>query len=379
MTKYLQNDIGVPEIKALLIALSDREPTAEIQRIFNKVKPDIFVSLTERHRITPLVYRYLIQNEDLVQPTLINRLKELSKSHAIKALMHEAALIDVCKEFNNLHIDYIVIKGPQLSHFLYGDGSVRTSVDLDIFLRDYTAFEKAKGVLHGLGYNRTNYPEEGGWLREHIFKTGKHECFFINNKNRVCIDLHIKPVANSIFDEKYHRIFFNQTEQYEFHGTPVYVPSPLNYFLFLCYHGAVHQYGSLHWLADICYFTRLHPFSSEELIQKASELRLERHLALSFMVMNKLCGITQNYDIIESGGKSGMHKKLYRFCILSMTKEKDYAFTIKGRFRKTIYRLMLSGSLTGKADVVLSIFFRYTYKAFMGFGNSKKQIPRKKR
>jgi hypothetical protein len=55
-------------------------------------------------------------------------------------------------------------------------------------------------------------------------------------------------------------------------------------------------------------------------------------------------------------------RKLYNRFHSNLTRERNYVFTLKGRFGKTAYRFMLAEGFQGKADVVISILSRYFYR-----------------
>ncbi|NJK87352.1 MAG: nucleotidyltransferase family protein [Bacteroidales bacterium] len=78
----------------------------------------------------------------MISPENLDQLKELTLKHTFKSLHLVNELLGLCKKFNEAGIGYVVIKGPQLSHFLYGDATARVSVDLDIFLEDHRFFFK---------------------------------------------------------------------------------------------------------------------------------------------------------------------------------------------------------------------------------------------
>ncbi len=350
------------EMKALLHYLADDRYSQVKRRIYKGVDDVKFAELAERHRLTTLIYKQLLQYPELAGTPLMARLKELSRKATIRSLNHLAELMSVCREFNHRKIDFIVMKGPQLSHFLYGDGSVRTSVDLDIFLKYGNDIEKAGEILRKLQYNGTDYPGKNKRLKKMFFRIGKHESHFLNACNGTCIDLHTKPAGNTLITRRLYRFLFENTEQYTMHGVSVPVPSRSDYFLFLCYHGAVHQFGSLHWLADICDFRRHAGLAETALLQRSVSLNLKRYLVITFKIMNRLCGLPVPDGFHPHSGRSGMTTRLTDMCINTMNREKGYGLTLNGRITKTVYKLMLAENFMSRIDILISIIARYLYR-----------------
>jgi hypothetical protein len=333
----------------------------ELKQLIN-LDTEKLVSLAERHRLTPILFDYLNRNKHLFNEQITDQIKELTRKHTLKSLNLQAELLKICSKFNKQYISYMTIKGPQLSHLLYEDASRRVCVDLDLFLQNKDDFKYAAEILHESGYQRTNYPEGSNRFKQWIFSTGKHESVFVNRASGTVIDLHSRPVGNTLFSARFHRLFFSEKQPYEMNGIPLYIPSIIHYFIFLCHHGAVHGYTSLHWLADICAFYRKYPLQPDKLLKASEIFRLRRHVVLSLLILNKYCCISFPAELLQKWeNKRIMRKFLNRFHS-HLTLERNLIFTLKGRTEKTIYRFMLADGFLGKADVLISILTRYFYR-----------------
>lgn len=350
------------EHQLLIRILSDDGENHLENSQFKNLNPEKLIELAEKHRLTPILYNYLTQHHHDFGEDVMDQIKKLTREHTLRSLNLQSELLKICNEFNRKHISYMTIKGPQLSHFLYNDGSRRVCVDLDLFLQNRDQFPTASAILQESGYRRTNYPENSSRLKQRIFNIGKHESIFINRTSRTVIDLHIRPVGNTMFSERFHKHFFSEKQLYEMNGRQIYIPSIMHYFIFLCHHGAVHGYSSLHWLADICTFYRRYPLPPGELLKTSEILRLKRHILLSLLILNNYCGITISPEIIKTSEESQVMKKLYNSFHNNLMRERNHIFTLKGRYEKTIYRLRLAQGFPGKADVLLSIISRYFYR-----------------
>ncbi len=351
-----------PEHQILIHILSDSSENHFVKKQYLNLVPEKLVDLAEKHRLTPILYNYLVQHHHGLNENLMSNIKELAREHALKSLNLQSELLKICNKFNQQHISYMTIKGPQLSHFLYDDASRRVCVDLDLFLQNKDQFLKATAILQESGYRRTNYPEDSSRFRKWIFNIGKHESIFINRTSRTIIDLHTRPVGNTLFSARFHRHFFSETQSYEMNGIQIDVPSIIHYFIFLCHHGAVHGYSSLHWLADICWFYRRYPLPPEELLKTSEIFRLKRHILLTLFILHNYCGIEFSPDIIELFQKSRIIRKLSSGFHRNLTRGRSRIYTLKGRMEKTIYRFRLAQGFLSKVDILLSIMSRYIYR-----------------
>jgi hypothetical protein len=375
--KHEKNIPDLPPEHQFLIQILSNCGTNEIeQKQFGNLDTKKFVALTEKHRLTPILYNYLNSHHHPFDNRLMNHIKELTREHTLRSLNLQAELMKICNEFNHQNVSYMTIKGPQLSHQLYNDASRRVCIDLDLFLQNKDEFAYASGILHKSGYRCTNYPENSSRFKKRIFSTGKHEAVFINRTSRTVIDLHIRPVGNTLFSARFHKLFFSEKQSYNMNGIQLYIPSVIHYFIFLCYHGAVHGYSSLHWLADTCAFYRKYPLPPEELLKTSEFFRLKRHVALSFLILNKYCGISIPVDLLNKWESSWIIRKLFNRFHSNLIRERNYVFTLKGRFGKTTYRLMLAEGLPEKADVIISVFIRYFYR-ILRLTESEKAILKK--
>jgi hypothetical protein len=364
--KHDKNIKDLPtEYQILIHILSDDSKNYLDNKQFKDLVPEKLVALAEKHRLTPIFYNYLLQHHHDFNEDLMEQIKKLTREHTLKSLNLQSQLLKICDEFNRNHISYMTIKGPQLSHFLYNDSSRRVCVDLDLLLQDKDQFLSASAILRKSGYIRTNYPENSSRIKQIIFNIGKHESVFINRSAGTVVDLHIRPVGNTLFSARLHRHFFSEKQPYDMNGIQVYIPSIAHYFIFLCHHGAVHGYASLHWLADISAFYRRYPLPPKELLNVSEVFRLKRHILLSLFILYKYCGITVSTDIINVCEKSRIIRKLCNGFRDNLTRERGHIRTLGGRIEKTIYRFRLADGFTGKLDVLLSIMLRYLYRFLM--------------
>ncbi|NJK87353.1 MAG: nucleotidyltransferase family protein [Bacteroidales bacterium] len=136
-------------------------------------------------------------------------------------------------------------------------------------------FSRAADCLTELGFQHTNYPKLNLKFSRNLFRMGKQETCFIKKRTRTVVDLHFRPVANSFFSNKIHKDFFNEKSNYLLNDTEIPILSPEKYFLFLCYHGAIHHYSSLHWLNDVLVFAVKVPLDQEKIQKTGHTFKVE--------------------------------------------------------------------------------------------------------
>ncbi|MBN2613952.1 MAG: nucleotidyltransferase family protein [Bacteroidales bacterium] len=361
--KYNQGQLQLlPEIRFILSVICRSGETMDFSGGIAETDIEKLIVLIEKNRITPLFFRYINQSPAGFDPEYLSRLRLLAREHTLKALALQSQLLKICGALNSRGISYMAIKGPQLSHQLYSDAAVRVCVDLDFFLEKENELGEAAEALSELGFKVTNLPGEKNQLKSFIFKTGKHETTFFNKNTRTYIDLHLRPVGNSLFSARYHRLFFSERQVYTINNTVMTVPSPTYYFLFLCQHGAAHQYTSLHWLADVFAFYNRYSFSVSDLLNRASAMKLKRQLLLTLLLLNRLCGVTLPEEFIQEFSNNRLMERLLGVCFNSINRTGKIEYTLRERLDKTIYRFLLAEGFSGKADTVISIVTRYLFR-----------------
>lgn len=347
------------EIKSILFILKEQVQQTETGFNFN-FDIEKLLAYSGRHRITPIVFKFFNKNSRYTDAKTLSVLKDLTTKHSLDALKLLNELLLICREFNSAGIKYLVIKGPQLSHYLYGDASVRVSVDLDIFLEDYKLIWPAGEILKKIGFLNTDLPKKKSLFSRFFFRIGKHEAFFLKKSTRTFVDLHIRPVGNSIYSNRFYRLFFSDIFAYHLNGVKIPVLHPEKYFLFLCYHGAVHHFSSLHWVNDAYIFASKISFDKEKLKKESRRLKLSKSVYLTYSILNELF----NFSVPEifKSRDTLQNRFLIRVCLDGFKHDRNYGFTFKGRLENTIYRLLLSESILAKGEIFISIISRYIYK-----------------
>lgn len=345
-----------PEIRLLLSIVKgngDKEipvPGVDVLRL---------IRLSYRHKVAYQVYMFAQKHPDIFTKEQITNLNEKNLKVARQSLIQLQELKNISTVLAENNVPFACIKGPQLSRMLYGPEALKESVDLDIMLTESTHLRKVDGLLKQLGYSRSNIDDYPGKFRRKIFLIAKREVHYFNRSNRCAVDLHIRPGANTYLTAKYFKDFLTELRTYDLEGTTVPVLHDEAYFVYLCYHGALHQFMRLAWLLDIRAFLQLkyHKLNFNKVVHIARTLNVERSVQLTLLLL------AQNFgDDFKAGPllnpRSARIRKLALRCHMVLSSPSNYSLSIKGRFDKVVYIMRLVKGFPGKVDWIYGIFMR---------------------
>jgi hypothetical protein len=218
-------------------------------------------------------------------------------------------------------------------------------------------------IFAQLGYTESNLNDYPGKWRRKIFLVAKREVHYFNKENKCAIDLHIRPGANTYITAKYFKGFLADLKTFDLEGTPVPVLQDEAYFVYLCYHGALHQFIRLAWLLDIRAFLQQKEktLDREKIKNIARTLNVERSVALALLLLEQYFGdpfvASLNYNV-----QSDRVWELASKCHKMLSSKPGYVLSIKGRLDKVLYIMKLVKGLPGKIDWFYGIFMRQVMK-----------------
>jgi len=317
-------------------------------------------SISFRHKTDYYLFTYFQQYPNLIPSEQLQQIREKMTQQAVKSLRQLSELISLCKVLNKKGIQYVIIKGPHLARRLYGNAAVKVSVDLDILMvkpDDLPAFHVA---LTSAGYACVEQKLMTGTWKQRLFVSAKREVHYYNRVAGCAIDLHVKPLANTILTAHRYKDFFTDIEQAPFEGITIPVLPPEKYFIYLCYHGACHQFSRLAWLMDIriFYLQIRDTMDGDKILSVARSLNMERMVLLAFMMLNLLFEVEIPGSIRSSVEHSSRLKKLVINCLVAISLERGGDLKLKPRFDRMVYLIRLNEGLTAKVDVLLSMVMR---------------------
>ncbi|WP_461672884.1 nucleotidyltransferase domain-containing protein [Priestia megaterium] len=236
------------ELKVLLELIKD-DNNEHIQKYknewFTKINWDYFLKLAMHHRIYPLVYLKLKEVAPELTPSYVLKALQVEYTKNTFQMLHLSGEMErISKLFTENQIRSLFLKGPVIAHYLYGDISLRTSKDLDIFIPE-TDLEKAENLLLNEGYEK----EEVLTVLNEI-KWRYHHIAYFHPIKKIQIEihwrLHPRPMKEPKFQELWER---KRTSSLTRHTVSFLGKEDL--MLYLITHGSRHGWFRLRWLLDI--------------------------------------------------------------------------------------------------------------------------------
>jgi hypothetical protein len=251
---------------------------------------------------------------------------------------------------------------------LYGNSAVKVSVDLDILMVNPEDLFDFHAVFINAGYGCHEQKLLTGSWKQKLYITAKREVHYFNPVAKCAVDLHVKPLANTIITQHRCRDFLSDLQYIPFESITIPVLPPEKYFVYLCHHGACHQFARLGWLLDIrnFYNQKKEILVTDKILSIADSLKIERSVYLAFYILEGLFHIPMPDKIKQEMGRSGIMEWLALNCLKAISYEKGDSLTLKARFNRIVYLIKLNNSLAGKVDIVLSVFMRHLVQFLFG-------------
>jgi hypothetical protein len=349
--KALLNILNLEAIRANA-TLTDYKDNNEFQKL---------VALSRWHTTDFYLFNYFQRFPHLISAEQQQQFRDKMTQKAVKSLRQLSELITICKSFNSRNLLYSVIKGPHLARMLYGNEAVKVSVDLDLLMvnpGDLADFHRA---LSDLGYTCFEQKILKGIWKQRLFISAKREVHFYNRTAGYAVDLHVRPFANTILTRNRYRNFFSDLKLVPFEGINIPVIPYEKYFVYLCHHGACHQFSRIGWLLDIrnYYLQKKETLDIEKLIAVAHSLNIGRSVYLVFYMLEILFKIPIPEKLTQTSDHHLTIKWLALNCLYAISYEKGESLRVKARVYRIVYLMKLSQGLAGKVDVMLSVFLRH--------------------
>lgn len=213
---------------------------------------EAFTALARHHRVYPLVYTHMRRLDSALIPAQVMReMQEGYASNVFHMLRLTGAMVQTASELSRSGVSVLVLKGPVLAEYLYGDVALRTSKDLDLLVSPGQA-EAAVRVLESLGYERDGPAD--ATLEQ--LKRRDHHIAYTHTSTSVQIELHWRLNPDMQREPAFPELWSRRKTRL-FSDSPVHCLGPEDLFVYLASHGVRHAWFRLRWLADIDRLARL--------------------------------------------------------------------------------------------------------------------------
>lgn len=237
-----------PEIVlALLLCRTplDDEARSTVESLLSQ-PPDwaLLFRLAAQWQLEPVVFANLrLHFRETIPASVLARAAEREGDARATALTRALQLVEVVKQLRAIGVQSIVLKGPAIGIVAYGDASMRTFADIDLLLRRED-LGRARDMLLLQGHAR-DYPNGA---EEALIRNG-HALEFSGAGPKV--ELHWTLLSRHLQFQFDVDDIWNEATTLPLAGETIDVLAPHHHFLFLCAHGAKHEWERIRWICDL--------------------------------------------------------------------------------------------------------------------------------
>jgi Uncharacterised nucleotidyltransferase len=279
-----------PEVELLLCCSHTQPREQQLVRIQELVeRPLDWNYICERathHKILPLLDRHLKNVKCHAIPSeILERVGDNFQENFQRNLRLTAELVKLSRAFEDRQVPMLTFKGPVLAQIAYGNLALRQFIDIDILVAEADVINASK-LLIDRGYE----PQFKLTDRQlAISATLQNEQWFWHEEKQICVDLHwsILPKHYSFTPDP--QMLWNEIDRVQFGDRSIETLTPENLLLFLCAHGAKHNWWRLYWICDIAELLRSYPDLDWEYIDRvAGRFGTRRMLLLGLDLAKRL-------------------------------------------------------------------------------------------
>lgn len=202
--------------------------------------------------------------------------------------IHE--LIQLTRYFDQVQINYIVLKGIPLNQLLYGNHMIRRSRDIDI-LFDLKDIPRIHQYLQERGYQFQSPLSIFQWLQKALFLNKFiNEILYWHPQKKVYLDIKWKISTSNA-----QGMDWCQVDNYDLitiSSTKIKTLKPAENFYYLCTHAAKHHWEYRQWLDDLYVFTQKIVFCWQSTVSLSQETEAIRPLLEASILLQNYYQIT---------------------------------------------------------------------------------------
>lgn len=258
-----------PDVKLLLASCrlgikdDDHKATIDFERTAREGAVDwrAFTEMGIKHRVQPLIYRGILREEvrELVPEAVQHTFKLQMQHNAQRTLRQTAELLRLHQRFTAAGLGFLTLKGPVLAQRIFGRLEMRQFKDLDIAVQR-EEFEQSDAVLNDAGYQRLTANFSLTPRQKRAFLNNTHHANYYHPQRNSFVELHWRLFRNDhLLEPACAARIMRRTEFLSIGGSALSCLADGDLLLYLCLHGALHQWMRLKWLCDIAALLRSAP------------------------------------------------------------------------------------------------------------------------
>ena len=289
-----------PESELLLILcrtpLSSAAQDRVVEALAGPIDWDSFFQLAKQWELEPVAFSNLrLRFCEAIPAEVLSRAALRERETRGIALARSLLAVEIVRQLERSGIRSIVLKGPAVGLTAYGDPSMRTFSDVDLLIEVHN-LAAARASLVAAGYS----PDYDIAAEPALIRNG-HALEFAGTGTKV--ELHGSLVSRHL------RVDFDSLEPWK-HSMPVRIAgahvnvlAPHLQFLFLCAHGAKHEWERMRWLCDIAQLAaRLDRDTATAVMAAAGRTHTRRIVALAFRLVRDVWGAVASPFLADMAG-----------------------------------------------------------------------------
>lgn len=206
-----------------------------------------FLKLIDRHRVAPLVFDALTGLRDAIPDMVFGELRAKALRDRTQALQTIGVSGIVQARLADAGIAAVSIKGPTLAQLAFGDPTLRQCRDLDVLIPP-DRVEDALRALQAAGFRLVEPKDVDVPGRLAVWVRLMKDLTLLQESTGILVELHWR--LNNNFHLLPADVALSR-ERLSLGATDVWTLGAEDLLLYLCVHGAKHQWFRLKWLADV--------------------------------------------------------------------------------------------------------------------------------
>ncbi len=291
-----------PEIELLLFCSQTQITPGQIERIQNLVQQpldwDYILALAFEQGVLPLLYSQLITLcADALPQEVKVQLQEKFSVNLHHNMVLTGELLKLVELFTNHGIPVLAFKGPTLTQRAYNNLGLRQFIDLDILVPEAQVANSTQ-LLIDQGYQ----PQFTLTVAQQaIYTKLRHEHLFWHQEKQTSVDLHWYILPRHYSFSPSSELVWARSDRLKLANQSVTILSDESLLLFLCVHGAKHNWSCLSWICDVAQLLHTTPELDWDKVQHlAEQLGSRRMLFLGLYLAHDLLNANLSEELWRS-------------------------------------------------------------------------------
>lgn len=254
-------------------------------------------SAARRHGILPIVFEQLTEHRDSVPEDTLSSLEAATREIAQRNLLLLEETLTLLDGFDSYGLRAVPYKGPVLGATLYGDVSLRQSLDIDLLV-DADDVAMGETLLLESGYERDERQQR--YDRVLGGNGALHHQTFYRSEQGLKVELHRRLTSHWMVNSLRLADLLDSLESVAVHGESVSVLAPENRLLALCVHGTKHNWERLEWLCDVAELVSQREVDWELALARARVFGVERPVLIGLYLVSDLLDVSLSDAVTQA-------------------------------------------------------------------------------